>query len=178
MNLYLRLLWTLLRSWALPRIEPGRAIERRLRVWPGDLDLNAHMNNGRYLTILDLALVEFFVRTGFARAMLASGWRPMSGSAFIVYRRSLQPWQAYRVRICLAGADASWNYIRFDFLRLDGALCARGYVKGATVGRSGLVPNREAYAGARLRMPTRALPVAVQRWRHAEDALLCEPLIP
>lgn len=175
MNLYLRLLWTLLLSWRRPAIAPQDAIERRLRVWPGDLDLNGHMNNGRYLTILDLLLVEFFVRSGMARAMLRAGWRPMSGGSFIVYRKALRPWQRYRVRLALAGADASWNYMRFEFLREDGTLCATGYSKGAAVGAQGLVPNTECYARVGLPFEPCALPEPVQRWLAAESSAMAQP---
>ena len=54
-------------------IEPGDLIVRGLRVLPNDLDINGHMNNGRYLTIVDLMLVEYFGRSGFAKAMLQAG---------------------------------------------------------------------------------------------------------
>jgi acyl-CoA thioesterase FadM len=172
MNLYLRLVWALLRSRGLPAIRPGDWIERTLRVWPNDLDVNAHMNNGRYLTIVDLMLVEYFVRTGFARAMFAAGWRPMSGGAFIVYRRALKPWQRYRLRFTLAGADATWNYMRFEFLRADGALCAAGYMKGAAVGPGGLVPNAESYARSGFAFAHREPPLAVRQWIAAESSAL------
>ena len=175
MNLYLRLLWTLLRSLRLPAIAPGDWIERRLRVWPGDLDVNAHMNNGRYLTVVDLMLVEYFVRTGFARSLFAAGWRPMSGGAFIVYRRALKPWQVYRLRFTLAGADAAWNYMRFEFLREDGTLCAAGYMKGAAVGKTGLVPNAESYARAGIAFVQRELPEPVVQWLRAEAGLMARP---
>ena len=45
MNLYLRLLWTLLRAWRSPRLVLGQTLERTLRVLPNDLDVNGHMNN-------------------------------------------------------------------------------------------------------------------------------------
>jgi len=48
-NLYLRLLLTIFKALWAPRIKPGDSIELRLRVLPNDLDLNGHMNNGRYL---------------------------------------------------------------------------------------------------------------------------------
>jgi acyl-CoA thioesterase FadM len=172
MNLYLRLIWSLLRAWRLPRIAAGDTIERRLRVWPGDLDINGHMNNGRYLTIIDLMLVEYFVRSGFARVMLTAGWRPMSGGAVITYRKGLRPGQRYRLRFALAAADSSWNFMRFEFLREDGALCAAGYMKGAAVGRRGLVPNAESYARMGQPFEPRALPEAVQHWLAAEAAVV------
>lgn len=172
MNLWLRLVWTLLRAWRQPRIEPGVTIERRLRVWPGDLDINGHMNNGRYLTIIDLMLVEYFVRSGFARAMLKAGWRPMSGGAVITYRKGLMPGQRYRLRFALAGADHAWNFMRFEFLREDGTLSAAGYMKGAAVGRTGLVPNAESYARMGHEFEVRPLPVAVKHWLAAERAVV------
>lgn len=174
MNLWFRLIWALLRAWRLPAIEPGTVIERRLRVWPGDLDINGHMNNGRYLTIIDLMLVEYFVRSGFARVMVKAGWRPMSGGAVISYRKGLQPGQRYRLRFSLAGANEAWNFMRFEFLREDGTLCAAGYMKGAAVGRAGLVPNRDSYARLGRVFEPGALPAAVEHWLQAERTLVAE----
>ncbi len=172
MNLYLRLIWAALRGWRLPSIAPGDCIERVFRVLPNDLDVNGHMNNGRYLTIVDLMLVEYFVRTGFAQAMLGAGWRPMSGGAFITYRKGLQPWQRYRLRFTLAGADESWNYMRFEFLREDGTLCAAGYMKGAAVARRGLVRNVDSYGRMGLAFTPAELPAAVVHWLAAESAVV------
>lgn len=172
MNLWLRLVWALIRAGRLPRIASGVTIERRLRVWPGDLDINGHMNNGRYLTILDLMLVEYFVRSGFARVMLRAGWRPMSGGAVITYRKALMPGQRYRLRFALAAADHAWNFMRFEFLREDGTLCAAGYMKGAAVGRTGLVPNAESYARLGQAFEQQPLPEAVAHWLAAERAVV------
>lgn len=171
MNLYLRLLWTLLRARRLPRLAVGQTLERRLRVWPNDLDVNGHMNNGRYLTIIDLMLVEYFVRIGFAGVMLRNGWRPMAGGSFITYRRGLQPFQAYTLRFRLDACDDHWNYMRFEFM--DGErVCAAGYMKGAAVARSGLVPNSQSYAALGLPVYAAMLPAPVRDWLAAERGLV------
>jgi hypothetical protein len=86
MNIYFRLLRTLLCAPFKPRILIGDAIVLPFRVWPNDLEINSHMNNGRYMTIVDLALIEYFTRAGLLRVMLARDWRPMLGSAMICYR--------------------------------------------------------------------------------------------
>jgi acyl-CoA thioesterase FadM len=172
MNLWIRLIWALLRAWRLPRITLGEPIERRLRVWPGDLDINGHMNNGRYLTVIDLMLVEYFVRSGFARVMASARWRPMSGGAVITYRKGLKPGQSYRLRFVLAGADQTWNFMRFEFLRADGTLCAAGYMKGAAVARGGLVPNAVSYARMGRVFELLPLPAAVEHWLAAERAVM------
>jgi acyl-CoA thioesterase FadM len=171
MNLYLRLLLTLLRAWRAPRIVPGASIERILRVLPNDLDVNGHMNNGRYLTVIDLMLVEYFVRTGFAATMMRRGWRPMAGGSFITYRRGLKPLQAYTLRFRLDASDAHWNYMRFEFVR-DGQVCAAGYMKGAAVARSGLVPNAQSYAAMGLAPLPADVPAAVRHWLAAEHGVM------
>lgn len=171
MNLYLRLLMTLLRAWRAPRIRVGETLERTLRVLPNDLDINGHMNNGRYLTVVDLLLAEYFVRTGFAATMLRERWRPMAGGSFVTYRRGLSPLRRYTVRFRLDAADAHWSYMRFEF-SCEGRLCAAGYVKGAAVGRDGLIASERAYAAMGLDQPSRDLPAPVRNWLAAEHGIM------
>jgi acyl-CoA thioesterase FadM len=171
MNLYLRLIWTLLRSRRLPRLQVGDTLERVLRVLPSDIDINGHMNNGRYLTVIDLMLVEYFVRTGFAGVMLKLGWRPMSGGSFVTYRRGLKPLQRYTLRFRLDACDDNWNYMRFEF-SADNRVCAAGYMKGAAVGRGRLVANADSYAALGQPLFAGALPAAVRHWLEAEQGLV------
>jgi len=174
MNLYLRLIWTLLRAWRMPKIAFGQTLERSLTVLPSDLDINGHMNNGRYLTIIDLMLVEYFVRTGYAAVMLKKGWRPMAGGSFITYRRGLQPFESYTLRFKLDASAEVWNFMRFEF-SCKGKLSAAGCMKGAAVSKQGLVPNALAYDLLGLEMPIHALPTAVSHWLNAEAELMKTP---
>jgi acyl-ACP thioesterase len=96
-SLYFRLFWVWLRALSKPVINLGDVIELNLHVLPNDLDLNGHMNNGRYLTIVDLALVEYFIRSGFAKAALQRRWRPVLGGSIISYRR--RRWQSAIPRV-------------------------------------------------------------------------------
>jgi acyl-CoA thioesterase FadM len=172
MNLYLRLLWTLLRSWRLPKMGIHTTLERQLRVLPNDLDINAHMNNGRYLTVIDLLLIEFFVRTGFAHIMLKQGWRPMSGGAIISYRRALAPLESYSVRFRYTGSDTAWNYMGFEFVNQQGKICAAGYMKGAAVSKQGLVPTETYQTMLGVNTIKRQLAPAVQHWLAAEHSVM------
>ena len=63
MNLWLRLIWYLATAWARPALTQTHEISKlTFRVWPTDLDLSLHMNNGRYLTIMDIGRLDFMVR--------------------------------------------------------------------------------------------------------------------
>ena len=64
MNLYLRLFLLLFRLIGLPR--KGLLEESRVafRVLPNDCDVNLHMNNGRYLSFMDLGRVHLVAQVG------------------------------------------------------------------------------------------------------------------
>ena len=179
MNLYIRLLWTLLRSWRLPNIRVGDTLERQLRVLPNDLDVNLHMNNGRYMTLVDLLLIEYFVRIGYAKVLFSQGWRPMSGGAIITYRRGLEPFQRYTLRFSLVASTDIWNYMRFEFVA-NGKVFALGYMKGAAVSKNGLVSNQQSFDLLGLPLPVANVPLAVQQWIDAEASLMAEirPTLP
>ena len=72
MNLWLRLIWVALSGWLGHRLDlPGEASRLTFRVWFHDLDPFRHMNNGRYLTLMDLGRTDLMVRSGLARAAFA-----------------------------------------------------------------------------------------------------------
>jgi len=163
MNLYIRLLWTWLRARFKPAIAMGDTIEMKLRVWPSDLDLNGHMNNGRYMTITDLALIEYFTRAGFLRIAMAKGWRPILGGSLISFRRGLKPFNVYTLRFSMLCWDERWNYMRFEFVH-GGQTMASGFTKGAIVSSHGIVCSHETH-GPRA---SPAFPTTVLAWLEAD----------
>jgi len=144
MNLYFRLILTLLRCWRGFKLHPADTLVTARRVLPNDLDVNLHMNNGRYLTLLDLSLLEFFGRSGFLRSAMRQGYRPMAGGVLITYRRQLSVFERYEIQFRWACSDEHWNYMTFEYLS-KGKLVAAGMLKGAMVGDAGLVAT-DAYA--------------------------------
>jgi acyl-CoA thioesterase FadM len=170
LNLYLRLLLTVLKALRGPGVRPGETVELRLRVLPNDLDLNGHMNNGRYLTVVDLGLVTMFVRSGFARLCLKNKWRPMGGGSIVYFRRGLTLFQRYTLRFSLVGWDEYWNYCRFEFVRGE-EICATGFVKGAASRRGGLVPNAEIYPALGHAAASPALPDELRSWIESDQLL-------
>ena len=96
MNLWFRVLWLFLSAPFRARIEPPFGVSRlKFRVWPLDLDINLHLNNGRYLTIADLGRTDLLTQTGLWKAVLKEGLLPMLSGSAIRYRRELKPFQAF-----------------------------------------------------------------------------------
>jgi len=98
MNLWLRLLRVLLASrFAALLPMPGGVSVLHFRVMPHDLDLALHMNNGRYLTIMDLGRLDMMARAGLLRAVLKHGWTPIASAIKIRYRRELKLFERFRL---------------------------------------------------------------------------------
>jgi acyl-ACP thioesterase len=71
MNLYFRLILVLI-SGLLSKTRTSIMDVHSVwfRVLPNDLDTNLHMNNGRYLTIMDLGRTDAILRSGLFRSVI------------------------------------------------------------------------------------------------------------
>lgn len=73
------------------RLGFGDVSRSRFRVWPTDLDVLRHMNNGKYLSLMDVARFDLMQRTGTWRVFQEEGWYPVVVNQTISYRKSLNP---------------------------------------------------------------------------------------
>jgi acyl-CoA thioesterase FadM len=140
MNLWFRLIWYLLAVKFRPPIVPTDGFsELRLRVWPTDLDLSLHLNNGRYLTIMDLGRFDFMVRTGLWRPLLRHRWTPIASTIMIRFRREMRAFQRFRLETRIVGwAEASVvmeQLFIFEDGPHDGQVAARAMFKGGLYDR-------------------------------------------
>lgn len=170
MNLYLRLAWLLLTYRLKAKMAITDILDRQMRVMPGDLDINGHVNNGRYLTLVDLAIIEVFLRSGVLLKAFRQGWRPILGGSLISYRRGLTPFSKYTLRFQLQSWDERWNYFRFEFIQ-GGKTAALGYAKGAMVGSKGWISNTEGDAHLGILRRERTHPPELALWISAEQSL-------
>lgn len=150
MNLYLRFIYTVFISWWQGRATLDQTLRLHFRTWPHDLDLNFHMNNGRYLTLMDLGRMQLLARLGLLGGVLKRGWMPVIGEAHMRWRRPLAPFQAFELRTRLVSWDQKWFYIEQSFYS-RGELMAVGHVRGLILGKKGHVPATELLALAGIR---------------------------
>jgi acyl-CoA thioesterase FadM len=141
MNLWVRLLWIVLTAWRRPVLkEPHDPSILKFRVMPHDLDLSLHMNNGRYLTLMDLGRIDFMLRTGLWRAVRRHKWTPIASSIIIRYRRELRAFTPFRLETRLVSwAEASVvmeQVFVFTSGPHAGQVAARGLFKGGIYSRS------------------------------------------
>lgn len=101
----------------------------RMRVWPNDIDLNMHLNNARYLSIMDYGRAHLLARTKLLEHMLHARWQPLVGAAWVTYRRSLALFALFELTSRLVCWDDRWFYMEQTFTGSKG-LAAVGWVKG------------------------------------------------
>jgi acyl-CoA thioesterase FadM len=173
MNLYVRLFWLLLTYRFKPSMKFTDALEVDLRVLPNDIDINGHVNNGRYLTLVDLAIMEMFLRSGVLLRALRLGWRPMVGGTLVSYRYGLKPFVRYKINFQLNGWDERWNYFRFEF-KYQNKTAAVGMAKGAMVGSKGWIKNSEGDYQLGIARAEEQLNPVLRHWIAAETQLAQE----
>lgn len=123
------------RSKRRPRLDLTAVSRVSFRVWPTDIDLMMHMNNGRYLSYMDLGRVDLTERTGLATVLQAHGISAVVGAQTITYRKSLQPFQRFTVESRLVGTDERAFYIEQRFV-VRGEVYARAIVRGRLISKT------------------------------------------
>jgi acyl-CoA thioesterase FadM len=141
MNLWLRLIWLLVTAgMRAPLTLPADASRVSFRVWPHDLDPSMHMNNGRYLTIMDLGRLDILLRAGLLRAALKYKWTPIANAIVIRFRRELRLFQKFEVVTRLLYWDDARVVMEQVFVfeggRNDGQIAARALFKGGLYDRA------------------------------------------
>lgn len=130
MNLWFRLLWILASAPFRARLVPRGDVSRvAFRVWPHDLDLNLHLNNGRYLTLMDLGRIDFLLRTGLWRPIFANKWAPIISTAAIRFRRELRPFEAFTIETRLVAWSDTTAVMEQTFISQRQRVAARALVK-------------------------------------------------
>lgn len=134
----------------------------RLTTLPTDLDILRHMNNGRYLSLVDLGRFDLLVRTGLFGAMRRHGWYAVVSAETVTFRKSLRLWQRFDVESRLMGHDDRAILLEHRVVR-GGEIYARVIVRARMVKRSGGTLSHEELFAA-IGRPD-ALP-EVEEWIH------------
>jgi acyl-CoA thioesterase FadM len=164
MNLFLRLLLVLLTFRFRPRCDALGPARKRFIVWPPDLDVLWHVNNGVYLSMLDVARVDMMLRSGLAFELRRAGLYPVVAAETIRFRRSLQLFQAFEVETRVLGWDEKAFVLQHRFLRGE-ELVAEAFVRSRFLKRKGgTATSREVLDLLGAAGPSPALPAWVEAW--------------
>lgn len=106
------------------------------RVVPTDLDVLRHVNNGVYLTLMDLGRVDLMRRSGTMKLLDERGWYPVVSAQTITYRKSLTLGQRFVIATRVIGLDEKAFYLSQTFL-VGETVYAHAVVQGRFLRRAG-----------------------------------------
>ena len=166
MKLFFRLLFVFLTARFRPPCAVLGPCRTRLRVWPGDIDVLFHVNNGVYLSMLDVARVDMMLRSGAFGRFGARGIYPVVAAQTIRYRRSLRLFERFEVETRVVGWDEQAFFVEHTFLRRD-EVVAEAVVRVRFLARRGNKPAAaDVLALLEIPGPSPALPPFVAAWNE------------
>jgi acyl-CoA thioesterase FadM len=141
----------------------------RLRVRLRDCDVLLHVNNGRYLSLMDIGRIDHSGRSGLISMARRQGWHAVAAGATIRFRRELRWRERYVLRTRLVGWDEGWSYWQQVFERADGRLAARAYVKVAVLdGERQRVPIAHVAEALGVDPQSPPLPDGIVAWQASD----------
>jgi acyl-CoA thioesterase FadM len=167
--LFRTLLHVLFLSRRKPDLDHYDVARTRFITLPTDLDVNRHMNNGVYFSIMDVARFDMLVRNGVFGIMRSKDWYPVVASETITFRKSLSLWQRFTIESRLVGYDEKAVYLEQRFVRPgpDGRdeIYAQGFIRARFLRKSGgTVPVSELVEAFGAPPAEDELPEWIERW--------------
>jgi len=139
----IRTLFHLQKAKTQPKLDhPFQENVLTLRAWPWDIDPFMELNNGRYLTLMDIGRFSSGVRIGLFKILKENNWSLMVGAVSIRYRYRLRPFQKFSLHTRLVYFDDRWFYFHQAFKTKD-KMHASALVRTAVTSKKGLVPAKD-----------------------------------
>lgn len=141
-----------------------------LRVYPNDLDVNGHVNNGVYLTYADLGRIDLLLRSGYFGRVFKQGWYPVVVAQTIRFYKSLKLFQRFTIETQVIGWDEK-NVLMQQRFECGGHLIALAVInvrflsrKGGSVATADLLEFLGINEADLVSAP---LPQWIEQWRDA-----------
>ena len=157
---------TAARASLSPRINVLEEFRIPMRVWPTDLDVYGHVNNGVYLTLMDHGRLAHWIRTGLFSQSIPRRWIPVLGASTVRYQRELKLFQRFELVTALRHWDDKWFFFEQRFER-GGHVHAVGHVMGVVKHGRTTVPPAEMLATVGHDAPPPPPPAGLKAWQES-----------
>ena len=147
-----------------------RTSRLRLYVLLNDLDLNLHMNNGRYLSVCDLGKIDVMIRSGTASIAIRRKWRPLIGGSVIRHRLGMGPFRRFELLTRILCWDDKWFYFQHRIETKRGT-AAMAFSKALLHDGERSVSPEEVLAALDIRLTTPPIPDEISEWLLLDEML-------
>jgi YbgC/YbaW family acyl-CoA thioester hydrolase len=166
MGLFLRLLLLLATAPLRSRCGALGPSRKRFLVLPTDLDVLGHVNNGVYLSMLDVARVDLMLRSGAFARLHSHGYFAVVAAETIRFRRSLRLFQRFDVETRVLGWDEKAFILEHRFMRGE-ELVAEAVIRSRFLKRGGkTIGTAEVLEALGNTGPSPELPAWIDAWNR------------
>ena len=113
-----------------------------MRVWPTDIDVFLEVNNGRYLTLMDIGRFEFGKRIGLMDSLKPNGWGLAVAGTSVRYRKRMHMFQKLELHTRVVAVDERWTFFQ-QIIKKDGKWCVAALVRTAVTSKEGIVSTKD-----------------------------------
>ncbi|MBN21539.1 MAG: thioesterase [Bdellovibrionaceae bacterium] len=169
MNLIFRLFYLVIQYRFRKKLRFFEEAETPFRALPTDIDFNLHINNGIYLSLMDLGRFDLTFRNGLLKIALKNKIYPLVASQAIRYTRSINLFEKFSIKTKVLGWDDRFFYLQQRFI-CKGKVSALAVVKAKfkQAGKGGIKP--EEFVSLCKEDPTSPkLPHWVNEWIDSEE---------
>lgn len=114
-----------------------------MRVYPWDIDIFMELNNGRFLTLMDIGRMDVGIRLNLYSSLAQRGWGLMVGAVSGRFRHRFRPFEKFTLHSRLTHFDERWFYFHQWFVGSTGKIHASFLVRTAVISKKGLVPTAD-----------------------------------
>ena len=150
---------------------PLDAMSFPLCVMPWDCDMNFHINNGRYLSIMDVARMQLYLGAGIVGAMRKNRWIPVVTSSHLLYRRSINIFVKYDLSSQFVGRTDKFLIVEHRF-KIKGETAVLAYVALAFRDEQGVVSSDRLVEGFGLDLSLDNRPDIIEKYLDTDQAFL------
>ena len=128
-----------------------------LIVLPQDIDPFMELNNGRYVTLLDLGRYRLGARVNMGSFLKRNKWSLTIVGTYNEYRHRLRLFQRFILQTKILGYDEKWFYF-FQKVERNGKTHMASVVKFAYTSKKGLVLPKEVVSAMGIKYEPNSLP--------------------
>ena len=128
-----------------------------LIVLPQDIDPFMELNNGRYVTLLDLGRFSLGAKVNMVSFLKRNNWSLTIIGTYNEYRYRLRLFQRFILKTKIIGYDEKWFYF-FQKVERNGKTHMASIVKFAFTSKKGLVSTKEVITAMDIEYDPNSLP--------------------
>lgn len=145
---------------------------------PWDIDVWMELNNGRTLTLYDMARIPLAMKAGLITALRDNKWGLTMAGCSVRYRRRIRMFEKIEIRSRLVCFDDRFMYLEQSMWKKNGECANHILYRSAVTDENGIVATQRIMDAVGLHEASPDMPAWIQNWIDADASRPWPPMQP